>query len=267
MKSAFGLASVIAFALVAFVIPHDALAQTSTVPPLTSNRPGIGESEALVIPRAVQIEAGGIFEGAPPTDERRWTETWGQLTFRYGVSRRIEIFGGWDGLSLDRVSAQGVSRVVAGGNDLRVGAKLGLLTEEANGLTVTISPSWSFPVGSEEFTSGSQDPSFRLMWSRSLPRDWSVSGNLLWVRTSDLIGRYWETGVTVGVTRGLTDRLSAFVEESSVWDPDRPNNWSLDGGVAWVVRPDLQFDTSVGHTWLDEAGEWFVSAGITVRRR
>ena len=267
MKSAFGWASVIAFALVAFVIPLDVLAQTPTVPPLTSNRPGIGESEALVIPRALQVEAGGIFEGAPSTDERRWTETWGQLTFRYGVTRRIEIFGGWDGLSLDRVSALGVSRIVAGGNDLRVGAKLGLLTEEANGLTVTISPSWSFPVGSEEFTSGSQDPSFRMMWSRSLPRDWSVSGNLLWVRTSDSIGRYWESGVTVGATRGLTDTLAAFVEESSVLVTDRPNNWSIDGGVAWVVGLDLQLDASVGHTWLDEGGEWFVSAGITLRRR
>jgi hypothetical protein len=220
-----------------------------------------------VIPRAIQVEAGGIFEGAPPTDERRWTETWGQLTLRYGITRCIEIFGGWDGLSLDRVSTLGVSRILAGGNDLRVGAKLGLLTEEANGLTVTMSPVWSFPVGSEEFTSGSQDPSFRLMWSRSLPRDWSVSGNLVWIRTSDSIGRYWETGVTVGVTRGLTDTLAAFVEESSVLDTDRPNNWSIDGGVAWVVSLDLQLDASVGHTWLDRGGEWFVSAGITLRHR
>ena len=267
MKSAFRLASVVAGALVAFVVPLDVLAQTPAVPPLTSNRPGIAESEELVFPRVVQVEAGGTFEGAPRGDERRWTETWGELTLRYGVTRRLEIFGGWDGLSLDRVSALGVSRIVAGGNDLRLGAKLGMLTEEAHGLTLTFSPVWSFPIGSEEFTSGSQDPSFRMMWSRSLPRDWFVWGNLLWLRTSDSIGRYWDTGVMFGVSRDLTDTLSAFVEESSVFDEDRPDNWSVDGGVAWVVGLDLQLDASVGHTWLDRGGEWFVSAGITVRRR
>jgi len=267
MKSGVRLARVFFGALLVFVIPLDVLAQPSSVPPLTSNRPGIAESEGLVFPRVVQLEAGGMFEGAPPGDERRWTETWGQLTLRYGVTRRIEIFGGWDGLSLDRVSILGVSRIVAGGNDLRVGAKLGLLTEEAHGLTLTMSPAWSFPVGSEEFTSGSQDPSFRVMWSRSLPREWSVSGNLLWMRTSDSIGRYWETGVMNGVTLGLTDTLAAFVEESSVLDADRPDNWSIDGGLAWLVGLDLQLDTSVGHTWLDRGGDWFVSAGITLRRR
>jgi hypothetical protein len=37
--------------------------------------------------------------------------------------------------------------------------------------------------------------------------------------------------------------------------------------VAWVVGLDLQLDASVGHTWLDRGGEWFVSGGITLRRR
>lgn len=267
MRSAFGLARVLAGALAAFVVPLDVLAQTPTVPPLTSNRPGIAESEELVFPGVVQVEAGGMFEGAPRGDDRRWTETWGQLTLRYGVTRRLEIFGGWDGLSLDRMSVLGVSRIVAGGNDLRVGAKLGLLMEEAHGLTLTFSPTWSFPIGSEEFTSGSQDPSFRVMWSRSLPREWSVWGNLLGMRTSDSLGRYWDTGVMVGVTRDLTDRLGAFVEESSVFDAGRPDNWSIDGGLAWVVGLDLQLDGSVGHTWLDRGGDWFVSAGITLRHR
>jgi hypothetical protein len=94
-----------------------------------------------------------------------------------------------------------------------------------------------------------------------------VWGNLLGMRTSDSLGRYWDTGVMVGVTRDLTDRLGAFVEESSVFDAGRPDNWSIDGGLAWVVGLDLQLDGSVGHTWLDRGGDWFVSAGITLRHR
>ena len=174
------------------------------------------------------------------------------------------MFGGWDGLSLDRVSVQGASRIVAGGNDLRVGTKLAVLMEEAHGFDLTIAPAWSFPVGSETFTSGSQDPSFRVLVARSLPRDWSVSGNVLWTRTTDASGRYWETAVMVGATRRLTDTLAAFVEESTVV---RPDNWTIDGGLAWVVGLDMQLDASVGHTWINRGDDWFVSAGITLRHR
>jgi hypothetical protein len=278
MSSASRAAAIFVGALISFVMPLKALAQTQSaggspaaqqtdVPPLTSNRPGIADSEELVPPRAFQVEAGGVFADAPPGEEHRWTQTWGQLTLRYGLTRRIEFFGGWDGLSLDRVTVLGQSRVVAGGNDLRVGAKFALLIEEANGLTVTIAPAWSFPTGSEAFTSGSQDPSFRILWARSLPREWWVWGNLLWSRLSDATSRYWETGAMIGLTRDLTERLSAFVEASNVLQADRPDNWTVDGGVARVIGFDSQLDFSVGKTFLHRGDDWFVSAGITLRRR
>jgi hypothetical protein len=270
MRSTGRAATILGAALIAFAIPLDAQAQTQSqpsIPALTSNRPGIGDSEALVSSRVFQLEAGGQLQETPPGSDLRSTQTWGQLTLRYGVARRIEVFGGWDGLSLDRVRVRGEPRIVAGGNDLRVGAKLALLTEEAQRLTLTIAPAWSFPIGSEEFTSGSQDPSFRVLWARSLPRDWSIAGNFLWLRTSDAIGRYWDTSVTLGVTRGLTETLSVFVEGSNVLQTIRPDTLTIDGGIAWVVRPDLQLDFSGGHTLRDRGDAWFVSAGITVRRR
>src|SRR5688572_25286195 len=99
-----------------FLIASWSAAQ-SVPPPLTSNRPGIGDSEALVAHGAVQLEAGVQGQDAPPGDDRRWTQTWGQLTVRFGLRSRIELFAGWDGLSLDRVSAGGESRFLAGGND------------------------------------------------------------------------------------------------------------------------------------------------------
>ena len=74
-------------------------------PPLTSNRPGIAESEALVGRGVLQIEGGMQAADAPPGDDRSWTQTWGQLNIRVGVRPRIEIFAGWDGLSLDRVQS------------------------------------------------------------------------------------------------------------------------------------------------------------------
>ena len=71
----------------------------------------------------------------------------------------------------------------------------------------------------------------------------------------------------LGVTRTLTSTVSAFAEVAGVILAQQPDAWTLDGGVAWVSRPNLQWDVSAGHTFLDRGDDWFVSAGITVRRR
>jgi hypothetical protein len=260
-----GVSRAIGYAVGLLVMATSATAQTDP-PPLTSNRPGIGDSEALVPPRAFQLEAGIQGQGAPPGSDRRWTQTWGQLTVRVGVLPRLEIFAGWDGLSLDRLDVNGESAIVAGGNDLRVGTKLAVLNEERHGVTLTVAPAWSFPVGSDAFTSSSNDGSFRLLWARSLPREWSMSGNLLFTRTSDEAGRYWDNGAMLGVTRALTSTLSAFAEVSGVLLAERPDAWTLDAGAAWVAWPNVQWDLSAGHTFDHRGDDWFVSAGITLRR-
>jgi hypothetical protein len=252
---------------VGLLVPATTAAAQPAAPPLTSNRPGIGDSEALVPAGAIQVEAGVQGQGEPPGDGRRWAQTWGQLAFRFGVTPRIEIFSGWDGLSLERRRGAGTTRTVSGVGDLRLGAKIAVLNEDRHGMTLTISPMLSFPIGSSSFSSGSYDGSFRLLLARSLPRDWSVSGNVLFLRTSDEAGRYWNNAATIGVSRAITASVSAFVEMAGVLLAEQPDAWTIDGGVAWVARPNLQWDVSVGHTFHDRGDDWFVSAGITIRRR
>jgi hypothetical protein len=72
----------------------------------------------------------------------------------------------------------------------------------------------------------------------------------------------------LGLTRMLNDAgtLSAFAEIAVAVLGARPDTWTMDGGVAWVARRNLQWDVSAGHTF-DNRGDWFVSAGITVRVR
>jgi hypothetical protein len=98
----------------AFVLAIVQAAAQSDPPPLTSNRPGIGDSEALVPRGAFQLEAGMQAQDAPPGSDRGWTETFGQVTMRVGLTRRVEVYGGWDGVSLDRVRIDGESHIVTG---------------------------------------------------------------------------------------------------------------------------------------------------------
>ena len=242
-------------------------AGAQTVTPLTSNRPGIGNSEALVQRHAIQVEGGMQVEGAPSQSDQRWTQTWGQLTMRFGLATRVEIFSAWNGLSVTRLQAGSASQLVEGGNDLVVGSKLAVLTEARHHITLSVEPAWSFPVGSEAFSSNSNDGSLRLLWARSLPRDWSVSGNLLFTRTSDAVGRYWNDEAMLTLTRAITPTISAFAEVSGGPLGNRADLWTLDAGAAWVAGPDVQWDVSAGHTFNDRGNGWFVSAGVSLRRR
>jgi len=71
----------------------------------------------------------------------------------------------------------------------------------------------------------------------------------------------------VGVTRAFTPSLSGFVETSNVLQAKRPDTLAIDAGLAWARGPDLQLDASMGHSFFDRGEDWFVSAGITLRRR
>jgi hypothetical protein len=234
--------------------------------PLTSNRPGISDSEALVDRGAIQVESGIQFSEEPPGQDPAWAGTFGQLTLRIGVRKHFEFFTGWDGLSLDRTHIDGETRIVAGGDDLRIGAKFALLDEARHGITLAVAPAWSFPVGADEFSSSSNDGSLRVLWARSLPRDWSVSGNFLFTRTSDEGTRLVDRGVMVGATKALSSTVSAFGELSGTFAAEHPDAWTMDAGMAWVAKPNLQWDISAGHTFHDRGDDWFVSAGISVRR-
>jgi outer membrane putative beta-barrel porin/alpha-amylase len=238
-----------------------------SVAPLTSNRPGIGNSEALVGRGMIQVEGGMQVEGAPQQSDQQWTQTWGQLTMRFGLTPRVEIFSTWDGLSVTRLQAGGASHILDGGNDLLVGTKLAVMTEARHHVTLTVEPAWSFPIGADAFSSNSNDGSFRVLWARSLPRDWSVSGNLLSTRTSDTAGRLWHNEAMLSLTRAATPTVSAFAELSGGPLGNRADVWTLDAGAAWVAGPDVQWDVSAGHTFNDRGNDWFVSAGVSLRRR
>ena len=72
-------------------------------------------------------------------------------------------------------------------------------------------------------------------------------------------------GVSTG--RPISDAASWYVELFGNITRRESNLWQLDGGVAFVVGPDLQFDLSAGHAVITGASAWFVSAGISHRFR
>lgn len=228
-------------------------------PPLTSNRPGIGESEVLVPAGSLQFEGGTQLSVGPGTRDRALAL--GQPTFRYGVTSWFELFGGSDGY----VHAHGAA---SGASDLRLGAKLAIVESKADQpWTLTVSPGWSLPTGTGAFTSTSHDVSLRALWARGLPRAWSVSGNVYGLRTTVDGDRSWQSLTTLSVARQLSDTTGAFVEIAASHPEGGPSHWMLDGGLAVVSGEDVQWDVSTGRRVGGHGVTWFVSAGLTLRHR
>lgn len=236
----------------------------ATPPPITSNRPGIGDSEALVGRTIVQLELGVQTGRSISGDERNWTTGWGQSTLRIGIVDPIEVFVTWGGLSVDRDSVEGVTRIETGATYLLMGSKFAVLNESRHGLTLTLAPSFSIPIGGDDSSSGSYDGSLRLLWARSLPKDWDVSGNILFLSTTDETGRHWDNLVTVSGGRSLSSSISAFVELATGLAEPRAS--TVDGGIAWVPRDNVQWDVSAGLLVRGPGQNWFVSGGVTLRR-
>ena len=66
---------------------------------------------------------------------------------------------------------------------------------------------------------------------------------------------------------GVSDRVGAFVEvfgDIPLNANGGPKN-SLDGGLTYLLRDNLQLDAAVGVGISDDADNWFVGLGITVR--
>jgi Putative MetA-pathway of phenol degradation len=241
--------------------------QATAPPQITSNRPGIAESEALMMPGAWQVESGVTVSASTDdgVDHRQWTIP--ELTLRAGLTRRVEVFLNATGFVLDVARDTGTSATTTGVSDVQLNAKLGLLTENSNVMTLSVAAGVSFPTGATVFSSGGYDPSLRVLWSKDLAGNWYIGGNIVLADTTIEERRTAAGGVGVSTGHAISGAWSWYVELFGNITQRDSSLWRLDGGVAIVTRPDLQFDVSAGRAVLSGSGAWFVSAGVSYRFR
>ena len=72
---------------------------------------------------------------------------------------------------------------------------------------------------------------------------------------------------TAALGIGATERVGFFVEafgDSGLSD-DGPTETALDGGVTFLIRPNVQLDVFVGAGISDAAPDWLAGAGVSFR--
>ena len=229
--------------------------------PLTSNRPGIGESESLVPEGAVQIEAGLTDARLGAGADRQHLLDFPEVTVRVGVSRRVEVFGSTAGLWLDRTAGAVDAH---GGADVQLNTKIGLLASRRT--LVSLAGGLSVPTGSGPFTSGGYDPSLRLLWSRALPGDRSLGGNVVLADTTVSAHKHAAaTGASLAAGHALVGPSAWFAEVFATATRHDTVQWRADGGLAIPCGTNCQVDVSGGRALTSTPRAWFLAAGITAR--
>ena len=222
------LAAVLVLALPATCAAQGAAAN----PELVTDRPGFGESSAVVGRGTLQAETGLTVVRADHAHPR---DTIAQVLLRGGITSRAEL------------------RLAVDGHDVEVGGKVKLLDATRAGLDLAVIPYLS------------HDPGGKVAAGRGLPHGFGLSGTFNATDARGDGGRAWQREVSLSLDHGLGARVGAYGEVDGGF-AGYGCACSVDGGVTIGVGAHGQFDVEVGHRVHGEAQDWFAGVGFAVRR-
>lgn len=248
------------------------VAASSDSPELITDRPDRTESAAVVPPGLFQLEVGWevsrqVEEGGPEVRSRQVPAS----LLRIGLTERFELRLGWGGFIEEE--PQGASGPdLDGVGDGELGAKLLIAPERGSRPATALLVGVSVPVGDEGITSDRYDPSVRLALGKDLPGRLALGTNLgvSWETTEEAEGDL-DSVASLDVTSALgidvSPQVGAFVELFGAVPLSGASGVeaSFDGGFTFPLGDHLQLDLAGGVGLTDEAPDWFVGAGVSLR--
>ena len=227
-------------------------AAAQPLPDLITDRPDFTESAVVVPLGHVQVEAGATVEFNANAELISGPE----LLVRWTPVECLELrFGGPDYLDGSRLRTSGF-----GDPSVGLKAQFGPLNDWDLGAIATI----SIPVGDDAFSTNSVDPELILMAGRELSAWSSLGGQVQAAR--DGSRNVWTLGGTVVLGLMLADRVGTFVEVASSAPENRSSATILHHGYTFLVGRAVQFDVHGGLGLTDDAPDYLVGAGLSVRR-
>ena len=233
--------------------------QTTEIPDIYADRPGMATSPFIVCPKKFQIETGFSYEKM--TGDVRFQETilYNSTLIRYGINKNAEIR-----VQTDFAQVKTDSVNITGFDPFVVGAKL-LITEGKGVLPKTsflfnLTLPW---IGKKYFRPENLAPSFYLLMQNDITPKLNVCYN---------IGLEYDGGSAEPVAfiafcfgYSFTDKFSAFVENYNwISGSTKPEN-SIDLGCAYIIGKNIQLDLSGNMNLQDFKNYFMISAGLSWR--
>lgn len=221
--------------------------------PISAERPGFSSSPFALAPGSLQIEGGYQFtQDDNGTDVE--SHTLPLALFRWGLAEKVELQLGWAGQTWLDVNGNSVN----GTSDLSIGLKR-QFGDENSLVPIALFLGFSVPVGDDEFTSDSVDPTLGLFWTHDAGLDWFGTVLVSEIDSNTILSN------AVGISFPVNERTGGYIEYFAEF-PDRGDSrHTLNSGIAWLSRIDLQFDVHAGVGINDEAPDLFIGAGAAFR--
>lgn len=258
----------------AFLVLVAALPAAAQQPELVTDRPDQTES-AVVVPKGwLQLEVGATVTRDETGGETTEVLELPGTLLRLGLSDHVELRLGWGGYADLETSQGGLELSDSGVLDAEVGAKVHLAPERGGRPEMALLFGASVPVGEADFSSDRVDPAFRFSAAHTLSESVGLGYN---------VGLEWGTAVdgngdrstvsdvfySVAAGFGLSPRWGAFGElfGNLEGSSDAGSRHSVNGGLTYLAKPNLQLDAAAGVGLSDAADDWFVVLGFSVLTR
>ena len=220
---------------------------------INAERPSFSSSPLVIAPSTWQIEGGYEFASSDNGPDVE-THAVPLALLRVGLTDALELQLNWAGVVSVDVDGQSES----GTTDLGVGVKW-QLTEDGASVPVALFAGVSLPVGETGFSSDGVDPTLGLFWTYSSTLEW-FGTVLLSESDADMM-----LSNAVGISVPLSASLGSYVEYVGQFPDDGGPQHSLNGGLTYAPRPNLQLDLHLGLGLNDRARDVVVGAGAAYR--
>jgi hypothetical protein len=220
---------------------------------IAADRPGFGESAAVVGRWQVQLEAG--FTWTRVDSESRLFDI-PQALVRVGLGGSLELRV----LAPDWLRTNGPGGAGSGWTDTAIGFKWHVAI---GGNDLSLRGTAYLPSGSTVWSNENLDPEGAVAWSRDLSAGWSLGATVGLRRFGHFATNVLSPSLSIGRTMG--PHASTFVEYgASVAEGSRPLH-RIDHGYAWLPNPDTQLDVSLGLGLSAAAPDFFLGFGFSRR--
>ncbi|MFD3000372.1 transporter [Pontibacter toksunensis] len=229
------------------------------LPEMETDRPDQTEAASLVPRKTVQLETGFYFQEDTESGVEQKIRAYPTALLRIGVL-------GWLELRVQSALRDSVAESrrrfrTSGFAPLTVGAKIKLWEEQGLRPQAAFMTMVVLPVGSRQFRPENPNPTFRLMLKNSLAEKLDLSYNLMygWVEGESI------KGYAVSLGYDISDKFTVYGEAFGDKQTGDKAEHSVDGGILFMLFPNLQLDVAAGRALNKAATDYFVTAGVSVR--
>jgi hypothetical protein len=221
-----------------------------SVQPMTTERPSFSTTPYVLSPGTWQIETG--YKYTNDSDGADFElHTLPEALLRYGMNDDIELQFGWPGLS----SRDDGNNSDSGMNDATIRVKIQVADEDA-ATPIVFFAGLTLPVGDDEFTSDSYEPSIGAAWAHK-----RFFGTVLIAESDD--DYRLENGLAMSFA--LKNNASAYAEWQATFPEDGGSAHSLNGGILWLRQANMQLDLNAALGLNDRAADFSIGAGFSYR--